>query len=151
MTQHDDEHEVLHEALENLLHETRVFPPPTRLAASANATADWYTAAETDRLSFWETQARRLTWERQWDQVLDWTDAPVSRWFVGGQLNVAVNCVDRHVAAGHGDRVAFHFEGEPGDMRTLTYRQMQDAVCQAANALVELGVNAGDRVASTCR
>ncbi len=81
------------------------------------------------------------------DQVLDWSDAPFAKWFVGGKLNVAYNCVDRHVEAGHGDQVAYHWEGEPGDTRTITYAELKDEVCKAANALIELGVQAGDRVA----
>ena len=72
--------------------------------------------------------------------MLDWSDAPFAKWFVGGKLNVAYNCVDRHVEAGHGDQVAYHWEGEPGDTRTITYAELKDQVCQAANALIELGV-----------
>ena len=110
-----DESDVLHEALENLLHESRVFAPSTEFASRANAQVDLYQAASTDRLDFWANQARELHWNRHWTQVLDWSNAPVAKWFTGGKLNVAVNCVDRHVAAGHGERVAFYFEGEPGD------------------------------------
>jgi acetyl-CoA synthetase len=95
---------------------------------------------------FWAEQADRLTWAQKWDKVLEW-DAPFAKWFVGGKLNVAVNCVDRHVEAGHGEQVAFHWEGEPGDSRTITYADLQREVCKAANALTELGVQAGDRVA----
>src|SRR5690606_110242 len=86
-------------------------------------------------------------WETPWEQTLDWSDAPFAKWFVGGRLNVAVNCVDRHVAAGFGEKVAIHFEGEPGDTRTITYGDLQEQVCKAANALTDLGVTAGDRVA----
>ncbi len=135
------------EALENLLSEERRFAPPADLAAAANATEQLYDAAAADRLEFWAGQARRLTWESPWEQVLDWSDPPFARWFVGGRINVAYNCVDRHVAAGHGDQVAIHWEGEPGDTRTLTYADLHREVCQAANALTELGVRAGDRVA----
>ncbi|HEX4688783.1 MAG TPA: acetate--CoA ligase, partial [Nocardioides sp.] len=99
-----------------------------------------------DRLAFWEKQADRLTWAGRWNQVLDW-QPPFAKWFVGGQLNASVNCVDRHVADGHGDQVAFYWEGEPGDTRTVTYRQLKDEVCRAANALIALGVNTGDRIA----
>lgn len=113
------------EALENLLHENRVFPPDPQFAASANATAELYDHAEADRLGFWDAQARRLQWQTPWEQTLDWSDAPFAKWFVGGRLNVAVNCVDRHVTAGFGDKVAIHFEGEPGDTRTITYAGLQ--------------------------
>ena len=134
-------------ALANLLSENRSFPPDPAFADQANAKADMYAAADADRLGFWAEQARRLDWARDWDQVLDWSNAPFARWFVGGQLNVAYNCVDRHVEAGRGDRVALHFEGEPGDSRTVTYAELQREVSKAANALTELGVRSGDRVA----
>ncbi|MGY1780911.1 acetate--CoA ligase [Geodermatophilus sp. SYSU D01036] len=127
--------------------EGRRFPAPEQLAASANVGPDVYEQAEADRLAFWETQARRLSWTQEWDEVLDWTDPPFAKWFVGGKLNVAYNCLDRHVEAGHGDQVAYHWEGEPGDTRTITYAQLTEDVCRAANALLELGVQAGDRVA----
>ena len=132
--------------LSNLLHETRRFAPPADLAAAANVTADAYQAAAADRLGFWAEQARRLSWAKEWDQVLEW-QLPFAKWFVGGQLNAAYNCVDRHVEAGRGDKVAFHWEGEPGDTRTITYSGLLREVCQAANALTELGVSKGDRVA----
>ncbi len=135
------------EALENLLHEDRVFPPDPAFAEQANAQADMYEQAATDRLAFWDAQAARLRWETPWSQTLDWSGAPFAKWFVGGTLNVAVNCVDRHVDAGFGDKVAIHFEGEPGDTRTITYADLKDQVCRAANALTDLGVRAGDRVA----
>jgi acetyl-CoA synthetase len=135
------------ENLSNLLHEERRFPPTAAFAAQANATESIYDAAAADRLAFWDEQANRLQWEKPWSQTLDWSDAPFARWFVDGRLNVAVNCVDRHVDAGLGDRVAIHFEGEPGDIRTLTYADLQREVSQAANALTELGITAGDRVA----
>lgn len=132
--------------LDDLLHETRRFPPPEDLAADANVTADVYDAAARDPLAFWEQAARRLAWAQEWEQVLDW-QPPFARWFAGGRLNVAHNCVDRHVEAGRGDRVALHWEGEPGDSRTISYAQLRREVCQAANALAELGVSTGDRVA----
>ncbi|MCV2491031.1 acetate--CoA ligase [Geodermatophilus sp. YIM 151500] len=125
----------------------RTFPPPEQLAAGANVGPDVYAEADRDRLAFWEQAARRLSWEREWDQALDWSKPPFAKWFVGGRLNVAYNCVDRHVEAGHGDQVAYHWEGEPGDQRTITYAQLKDEVCRAANALLELGVQVGDRVA----
>lgn len=124
------------------------FPPSADFAANANATADLYQEAEADRLAFWAKQANRLSWDTPFTEVLDWSDAPFAKWFVGGKLNVAYNCVDRHVEAGNGDRVAIHWEGEPlGDARTLTYAQLKDEVCKAANTLTELGLVAGDRVA----
>jgi acetyl-CoA synthetase len=135
------------ETLENLLQETRRFEPPAQLAADANVGADAYDEAAADRLAFWERQAGRLDWAKKWDQVLDWSNPPFAKWFVGGELNIAYNCVDRHVAAGRGDKVAIHWEGEPGDTRTLTYSDLHKLVCKAANALTDLGVTAGDRVA----
>ncbi|MEY9871531.1 acetyl-CoA synthetase [Streptacidiphilus sp. MAP12-33] len=135
------------ETLSNLLHEGRRFAPPAALAEHANLRADAYAAARADRLGFWAEQARHLHWDREWDEVLDWSGAPFARWFTGGRLNVAYNCVDRHVEAGHGDQVALYFEGEPGDRRAVTYAELQREVCRAANALTELGVVAGDRVA----
>lgn len=135
------------ETLENLLSEDRQFPPPADLAAQANVTADAYEEAAADRLEFWANQARRLDWAKEWDQVLDWTNPPFAKWFVGGRLNIAYNCLDRHVAAGRGDKVAIHWEGEPGDTRTLTYADLHAEVCRAANTLTDLGVGAGDRVA----
>jgi acetyl-CoA synthetase len=135
------------DTLENLLHEERRFPPSSEFSAQAVARPELYDEAAEDRLAFWDRQARALTWATPWAQTLDWSDAPFAKWFVGGTLNVAYNCVDRHVEAGHGDRVAFHFEGEPGDTRTITYADLQREVCRAANTLTDLGVEAGDRVA----
>ena len=135
------------EALSNLLHEERRFAPSEEFAADANVTAQAYWDAANDRLAFWEMAARRLDWAEPWTQTLDWSNPPFAKWFVGGKLNAAVNCVDRHVAAGRGDRVAYHWEGEPGDTRTITYAQLLREVCRAANALTELGVRKGDRVA----
>jgi acetyl-CoA synthetase len=124
------------------------YPPPEEFAKQANATADLYKAAEADRLGFWAEQANRLSWETPFTDVLDWSGAPFAKWFVGGKLNVAYNCVDRHVEAGNGDRVAIHWEGEPlGDSRTLTYSDLLADVSKAANALTDLGLKAGDRVA----
>ncbi|MGH3658118.1 MAG: AMP-binding protein, partial [Micromonosporaceae bacterium] len=134
------------ETLSNLLHETRRFPPPAELAAQANVTADAYEAATADREAFWAKQAGRLDWDRPWDNVLEW-EPPNAKWFTGGTLNAAVNCVDRHVAAGRGERVAYHWVGEPGDTRTITYADLRSMVNRAANALLELGVRKGDRVA----
>ncbi|MDQ3505558.1 MAG: acetate--CoA ligase [Actinomycetota bacterium] len=132
-------------ALSNLSTETRHFDPPESLAAQANVTKEAYEEADADHVGFWEKQADRLEWAQKWATALDW-EPPFAKWFVGGKLNVAVNCLDRHVAAGHGDKVAIHFEGEPGDKRTINYAELTAEVCKAANALTELGVATGDRV-----
>jgi acetyl-CoA synthetase len=134
------------DSIENLGNESRKFPPSAEFVAQANFKADIYATADADRLAFWETQARELTWDQPWSTVLDW-QVPYAKWFVGGKLNASVNAVDRHVAEGRGNRVAFHFEGEPGDTRTITYAQLLVDVKKAANALTEIGVKAGDRVA----
>ncbi|MBS9535838.1 acetate--CoA ligase [Mycobacterium sp. M1] len=123
------------------------YPPSPAFTAAANAGADLYRAAEADRLGFWAQQANRLDWATPFTQVLDYSDAPFARWFHDGQLNVAYNCVDRHVEAGHGDRVAIFWEGEPTDARAITYAELLTEVSRAANALTGLGVVAGDRVA----
>jgi len=135
------------ETLENLSREDRVFLPNPQFVATANAGAQLYADADEDRLGFWEKQASFLQWNKPWTQTLDWSQAPVAKWFVNGELNVSVNCVDRHVAAGDGQRIAIYFEGEPGDERAITYQELQDEVCRAANALTELGISSGDRVA----
>ncbi|GAA0459920.1 acetate--CoA ligase [Streptomyces sp. NPDC046215] len=135
------------ESLANLLKEERRFAPPADLAAAANVTAEAYEQAKADRLGFWAAQARRLSWETEPTETLDWSNPPFAKWFADGRLNVAYNCVDRHVENGLGDRVALHFEGEPGDTRRITYAELQREVSKAANALTELGVQAGDRVA----
>jgi len=134
------------DSIENLGNENRHFPPSAEFVAQANFKADIYATAEADRLAFWESQAHELTWDQPWSTVLDW-QVPYAKWFVGGKLNASVNALDRHVAAGRGNRVAFHFEGEPGDTRTITYAELLVDVKKAANALTEIGVKAGDRVA----
>ncbi|WP_341264535.1 acetate--CoA ligase [Gordonia hydrophobica] len=126
---------------------SKVYPPSAEFAANANASADIYDRAAADPLAFWAQQAQRLDWETPFGEVLDWSAPPFAKWFVGGTLNVAYNCVDRHVAAGKGDRVAIHWVGEPGDSRDITYSQLQDEVSQAANYLASLGLQTGDRVA----
>jgi acetyl-CoA synthetase len=126
-----------HESLENLLSEDREFSPTAEFAAQANAAADLYDLAEKDRLAFWDQQAKALTWQTPWTQTLKW-DAPYAQWFVGGKINASFNALDRHVIEGRGDRVAFHFEGEPGDTRTITYAQLLIEVKKTANALIEL-------------
>ncbi|MEL7977242.1 acetate--CoA ligase [Isoptericola sp. F-RaC21] len=141
------ENETTAPSLENLLHETRAFPPSPAFAAQANAQPSLYEEAKADRLGFWADQARELvSWSTPFTQTLDWSEAPVAKWFADGKLNAAYNAVDRHVEAGLGDRVAIHFEGEPGDTRTVTYADLQREVSRAANALTALGVAKGDRV-----
>jgi acetyl-CoA synthetase len=136
------------QTLSNLMHEDRRFEPPADLAANANVNEEAYARADADREAYWAEAADRLDWGRKWDQVLDWSDPPFAKWFVGGTLNASVNCVDRHVAAGNGDKVAIHWVGEPeGDTRDLTYAELKDEVSRAANALTALGVQKGDRVA----
>ena len=133
-------------SLENLGQENRTFAPSAEFVAQANAKPSLFAEADKDRLTFWANAAEALSWEKKWDQVLDWK-VPFAKWFVGGKLNASYNCLDRHVLEGRGDRVAFHFEGEPGDTRTITYKDMLRDVSKAANALTELGIKAGDRVA----
>jgi acetyl-CoA synthetase len=134
--------------IDNLLHEDRRFAPSDDFAANAVANAELYAEASDDRLGFWARQARELvTWEKPFTQTLDWTDPPFAKWFDDGTLNVAYNCLDRHVEQGNGDRVALHFEGEPGDSRSLTYAELTAEVKRAANVLTGLGIRAGDRVA----
>ncbi len=136
------------QGLSNLMHEERHFDPPERIAKDANVKADVYEEADRDRVAFWGKQAERITWAEPFTDVLDWNDPPFAKWFVGGKLNASYNCVDRHVEAGNGDKVAFHWVGEPeGDTRDITYADLKDQVSQAANALTDLGVEAGDRVA----
>ncbi|KNX36112.1 acetate--CoA ligase [Luteipulveratus halotolerans] len=136
------------ETLDNLLREDREFPPDPAFTAQAVGTADLYDQADADRETFWADQAReRLTWSTDFTQTLDWSEAPFAKWYADGRLNAAYNCVDRHVEAGHGDRVALHFVGEPGDTRDITYAELLDQVKRAANVLLESGVSKGDRVA----
>ncbi len=136
------------ENLSNLMHENRRFEPPAELAAEANVKEEAYARGDSDPEAFWAEAAERLDWGQTWDRVLDWDNPPFAKWFVGGTLNAAVNCVDRHVDAGNGGKVALHWVGEPADdTRDLTYAELKDEVCKAANALIELGVEKGDRVA----
>ncbi|MET4782359.1 non-ribosomal peptide synthetase component F [Glaciihabitans sp. UYNi722] len=148
--------------IDNLLSENRRYPPTPAFAASANVDADESRVAAADPVAYWERQAARLDWAQPWHTAHSWKPAtpngesdadgepvlsvPEAKWFLGGKLNVAVNCVDRHVDAGRGDTVAIDFEGEPGDRETITYATLQRRVTQAANALTALGIGTGDRV-----
>ncbi|GAA4775193.1 acetate--CoA ligase [Citricoccus nitrophenolicus] len=134
--------------MDTLSHEHRSFPPSAEFSAQAVAGADRYEDAAADRLAYWGRQAREvLHWDQDFTEVLDWSDAPFAQWFVGGTTNAAYNALDRHVEAGLGDRVAIHFEGEPGDSRSWTYAELAAEVRRAANAFESLGVTKGDRVA----
>jgi acetyl-CoA synthetase len=134
------------ESIENLSTENRTFSPSPEFAAQANAKSNLYAHADKDRLAFWDEQANALTWQKKWDKTLQW-DSPFAQWFVGGKLNATVSALDRHVADGNGNRIAFHFEGEPGDTRTISYAQLLSDVSKAAHALTEIGIKSEDRVA----
>ncbi|KAM9864219.1 Acetyl-coenzyme A synthetase [Leucobacter aridicollis] len=144
-----DDHGTI-ESLSALAHDAgESYPPSPEFRAQANQnSSEIYLRAAADPEAYWAEQAQnRLTWKKPFTEVLDWTNPPFAKWFADGELNVAENCLDRHVANGHGDRVAIHFEGEPGDTRTLTYAELTHEVKRAANMLASLGVTAGDRVA----
>jgi acetyl-CoA synthetase len=142
--------------LANLSTETRRYPAPAAFAAQANVSAEDWAKADADPVAFWAEAAARLDWAEPWHTTRTWQPVtespdggltvPKAEWFAGGKLNVAVNCVDRHVASGNGDRIALHFEGEPGDRRSISYAELQREVSKAANALTRLGVGKGDRV-----
>ncbi|MGA8682444.1 MAG: acetate--CoA ligase [Acidimicrobiales bacterium] len=132
--------------IEDYLAEERVFPPPAWIRSEALLSTPAIYEEASDRERFWAEQAKALTWFEPWERVLDW-QLPFAKWFVGGRLNVAYNCLDRHVEAGGGDKVAYYFEGEPGDTRTITYSELLDEVGRCANALRSLGIERGDRVA----
>ena len=132
--------------IETLLNESRHFPPSSEFSAQANINSqDVVDEAHADWQGWWATWAEKLTWDKKWDSVLQWEE-PFAKWFDGGKLNASVQCLDRHVTAGLGSRVAYHWEGEPGDTRELTYQDMLDGVCKTANGLKELGIVKGDRV-----
>ncbi len=138
-------------SIESVLTENRSFPPPAEFAGRAHVkTAAEYEAlyarAASDPDAFWAEVAGQLTWAERWKRVLDWK-LPDAKWFVGGKLNLSVNCLDRHVATWRKNKAAIVFEGEPGDTRVLTYGQLHREVCKAANALAALGIKQGDFVA----
>ncbi len=135
-----------HTEIDALMHEDRRFEPSEEFRAKANANdASIYDEASKDRESWWAGWAEKLHWEKKWDTVLEW-DPPNAKWFVGGKTNVSYNCLDRHLET-HGDKTALIWEGEPGDKRRFTYRELHAEVCRFANALKSLGVEQGDRVA----
>jgi len=138
-------------AIETVLNESRLFPPPTDFAAQAEIGSfeeyeKLYARAEADPESFWAEQADALHWFKRWDKVLEW-DLPFAKWFVGGKLNVAYNCLDRHLTTWRKNKAAIIWEGEPGEIKTITYLQLHQEVCRFANVLKSLGVQTGDRVA----
>jgi len=133
-------------AIENLFREERRFPPSDEFRARAIATEELFARAAADRLGFWADEARRLVWRRPFTRILDDSNPPFFRWFDDGVLNVTESCLDRHLAP-HGDRIAYHWEGEPGDERRITYRELHAEVCRLANALRRLGIRKGDTVA----
>ena len=132
---------------ENLLTEAYTFAPSAQFAKAAIAKPEIYTQAKEDRLGFWAEKARELHWHKPFTETLDFTNAPFAKWFADGELNVSYNCLDRHVEAGWGKRVALFFEGEPGDTQVYTYLDLLKAVKKAANVLIRMGVEPGDRVA----
>lgn len=134
--------------IDHLLDETRKFPPSEEFVAQTITSPELYERAAADREAFWGEQSRELVhWHKPFTQVLDWNNPPFAKWFDDGELNVAYNCLDRHVEAGNGDRVALHWEGEPGDTRRITYAELTDEVKRVANVLEGLGIGQGDRVA----
>src|SRR4051812_14998319 len=140
------EGKTLEQELERLL-DVETFDPPEAFAAHANVSdASIHEAADADYEGFWAEQAKALDWAEDFDQVLDWSDPPFAKWFLGGKLNVSYNCVDRHVEAGNGDRVAFHWRGEEGEERDITYADLHRDVQRFANALKDRGIGPGDVV-----
>ncbi|KTR91581.1 acetyl-CoA synthetase [Microbacterium testaceum] len=133
--------------IDHLLNETRRFAPSAEFASAAVGDRSLYERAAADREGFWADQARELHWHKPFSRVLDWSNPPFAEWFADGELNVAYNCLDRHVEAGHGDRIALRWEGEPGDQRNVTYAELTAEVKRLSNVLIELGIEPGDRVA----
>src|SRR5213594_1273581 len=136
-----------HAEFADLLREDRTFPPPAEFQSRAHVADDrLYAEAERDPEAFWAKFARELEWSRPWDRILDWRP-PHAKWFVGGQLNVSVNCVDRHARGARRNKAALIWEGEPGDRRTLTYFDLFRQVSAFSNVLKSLGLKKGDRIA----
>src|SRR5688500_8819396 len=138
-------------AIESILNEHRVFNPPADFAANAHVKSfeeyeRLYAEAAADPEAFWAKQAEDLSWFRKWDTVLEWNE-PFAKWFVDGKINIAHNCLDRHLNTWRKNKAAFIWEGEPGEQRTLTYLQLHSEVCRFANVMKKLGVRTGDRVA----
>ncbi|GAA3599886.1 acetate--CoA ligase [Klugiella xanthotipulae] len=136
-----------HGVIESLQTEVESFPPPAAFTQAAQYGPEIYQQANADPQEFWAEQARTLHWHTPFTKTLDWTNPPFATWFEDGELNVAYNCLDRHIVAGNGDRVALYWEGEPGDRRTITYTELLSEVKKAANLLISLGIQQGDRVA----
>ena len=137
----------MNEKIENLLEENRTFEPSKELKNNANATNEWFKDAEKDRLEYWKKQAlNRISWFKEPTEVLDDSNPPFFKWFKDGELNLSYNCLDRHLET-DGNRVAYYWEGEPGDTQEITYQDLYERVCKLSNALKSLGVKKGDRVA----
>src|SRR5262245_46131898 len=137
-------------AIDSVLREDRVFPPPAAFSQTAHVASrarydELYRRSIDDPDTFWSEQARQLRWLSPWQRVLDW-QPPIAQWFVGGRLNVADNCLDRHLAGPRRNKAALIWEGEPGERRVLTYQALHREVCRFANVLKSLGVRPGDRV-----
>ena len=137
----------MNDKIENLLEENRKFSPKTELTQNANATSEWFDDANENRLEFWKKQAlERITWFKEPSEILDDSNPPFFKWFKDGELNLSYNCLDRHLET-DADRVAFYWEGEPGDTQQITYQDLYERVCRLSNALKKLNVKKGDRVA----
>ena len=137
--------------IESVLNESRVFPPPAGFAAGAEISSfeqyeQIYAEAAADPVAFWEEQAKALDWFEPWTKGLEWNE-PFAKWFVGGRLNVSYNCLDRHLNTWRRNKAAIIWEGEPGEIKTITYLQLHQEVSRFANVLKKLGVASGDRVA----
>ncbi|MEP6787946.1 MAG: AMP-binding protein, partial [Acidobacteriota bacterium] len=138
-------------AIESSLNEHRLFPPPPDFAANAHIKSfeeyeQLYAEAAADPAAFWAKQAESLDWFKKWDTVLEWNE-PFAKWFVGGKINLSYNCLDRHITTSRKNKAAIIWEGETGEIKTITYLQLHQEVSRFANVLKSLGVKTGDRVA----